>query len=111
MSSCIQYRLGPFGFLPLQENTKNLGIEDLMVAVEYVFENAERLGGNREKITLLGQGAGSLAIDIILKSRARKFLANAVSIFDLERFMLENFIDDPKIIDEDEIQQSWFEKF
>ena len=62
----INYRLGPFGFLKLDEvtnglipSTGNEGILDQRLAIKWVKDNIEAFGGNPENITLFGESAGS----------------------------------------------------
>ena len=62
----INYRLGPFGFLKLDEVTNGLipatgneGILDQRLAIKWVKQNIEAFGGNPENITLFGESAGS----------------------------------------------------
>ena len=62
----INYRLGPLGFLKLDEvtnglipSTGNEGILDQRLAIKWVKKNIEAFGGNPENITLFGESAGS----------------------------------------------------
>ena len=62
----INYRLGPFGFLKLDEvtngiipSTGNEGLLDQRLAIQWVKENIEAFGGNPENITIFGESAGS----------------------------------------------------
>ena len=62
----INYRLGPLGFLKLDEVTNgripatgNEGILDQRLAIKWVKENIEAFGGNPENVTLFGESAGS----------------------------------------------------
>ena len=67
-----------------------MGLEDQMIAIEFIYQNAENIGGDKEKITIIGQGAGSLSVDLLLKTRARELIANTIKVFDLERFTIHN---------------------
>jgi para-nitrobenzyl esterase len=51
----IQYRLGPFGFLP---QAPNLGMFDQLLALQWVQKNAAAFGGSAERVTLAGESAG-----------------------------------------------------
>lgn len=58
----INYRLGIFGFLKINENDGikgNLGFLDQHLALKWVNENAEKFGGDKSKITLMGYGSGA----------------------------------------------------
>ncbi|CAJ0927932.1 unnamed protein product, partial [Mesorhabditis belari] len=57
----IQYRLGPFGFLTLNDSliTPNLGLWDQAFALQWVQANIGSFGGNSKQVTIMGQSAGS----------------------------------------------------
>ena len=62
----INYRLGPLGFLKLDEvtnglipSTGNEGLLDQRLAIQWVKENIEAFGGNPENITIFGESAGA----------------------------------------------------
>jgi len=48
----IQYRLGVFGFLHIKgtDAIGNLALLDQNLALKWVYSNAERLGGDRQRI-------------------------------------------------------------
>ena len=53
----INYRLGPFGFMHLQntEISGNMGFLDQNMALQWIHNNADRFGGDNSRITLSGQ--------------------------------------------------------
>ncbi|MEV6896285.1 carboxylesterase family protein [Amycolatopsis sp. NPDC051372] len=56
----LNYRLGVFGFLPLDGVAPpNLGIADQLAALEWVRDNAAAFGGDPARVTLAGQSAGA----------------------------------------------------
>jgi para-nitrobenzyl esterase len=61
----IQYRLGLMGFLntwsddKLTETTGNFGLLDQQLAIEFIKENAGNIGGDPDRITILGESAGA----------------------------------------------------
>ncbi|GGF24959.1 carboxylesterase/lipase family protein [Subtercola lobariae] len=63
----INYRLGVFGFLPIEGVAPaNLGMHDQLTALEWVKNNIASFGGDPENITLFGQSAGADAIAHLL---------------------------------------------
>ena len=65
----INYRLGPFGFLKLDEvtnhripSTGNEGLMDQRMAIEWVKENIEAFGGDPDNISLFGESAGAWSV-------------------------------------------------
>ena len=65
----IQYRLGPFAFLPhpwLEEGEENLAIQDQLLALTWVYENIRDFSGDPERITVAGQSAGGVSVQALL---------------------------------------------
>ena len=65
----INYRLGPLGFLKLNEvtngqisSTGNEGLMDQKLAIEWVKENISEFGGDPDNITLFGESAGAWSV-------------------------------------------------
>lgn len=61
------YRLGALG-------RANLGLADQLLALRWVHDNAEALGGDAECITLFGESAGAMSICNLLTAPAAKGL-------------------------------------
>ena len=64
----INYRLGPFGYLTvLNTDAKgNQGFLDQSLALKWVFDNANLFGGDKAKITIGGESAGSWSVGLHL---------------------------------------------
>ncbi|KAJ7878004.1 extracellular triacylglycerol lipase precursor [Mycena olivaceomarginata] len=64
----FNYRLGPLGFPQGQEagasGAVNLGIKDQFAALQWVQLHIESFGGDKDKVTLFGQSAGSIMMSI-----------------------------------------------
>lgn len=66
-----QYRLGVLGFLPPTAlNNKNLGVQDMIIALQYVRLVANSFGGDKDKITIAGQSSGGNMVRNLLAAPA-----------------------------------------
>ncbi|MFC1862596.1 carboxylesterase/lipase family protein [Thermodesulfobacteriota bacterium] len=69
----FNYRLGPFGFLRLNEitggripSTGNEGLLDQIAALEWVRDNISAFGGDPGNVTVFGESAGGMSIECLL---------------------------------------------
>ncbi|KNC21227.1 hypothetical protein FF38_14080, partial [Lucilia cuprina] len=79
----VSYRLGPFGFLATSDNKipGNLGLKDQVIALHWVFNHIEYFGGDKFRITLLGQGSGGISTHMHTFSRpSRGYFSGIISI-------------------------------
>ncbi|MBO5254112.1 MAG: carboxylesterase family protein [Clostridia bacterium] len=76
----INYRVGALGFMVhpalAAENpeglTGNYGIFDQIAALNWVYDNIEAFGGDPDKITVAGQSAGCMSVQILISSPLTK---------------------------------------
>ncbi|XP_059148919.1 acetylcholinesterase-like [Physella acuta] len=66
----IAYRLGPLGFIYLgtEDAPGNVGLLDQVMALNWVKDNAENLGGSADAITIFGESAGAVSVGFHLLS-------------------------------------------
>ncbi len=70
----LNYRLGPMGFVCLKEleeeagHTGNYGLYDQMVAIQWVRDNIAAFGGDPDAITIMGQSAGAMSVQLQCQS-------------------------------------------
>lgn len=72
----VNYRLGVFGFLALPELSKesphhvsgNYGLLDQIRALQWVHDNIARFGGDPGNVTIFGESAGSLDVNVLMAS-------------------------------------------
>jgi para-nitrobenzyl esterase len=77
----INYRLGPWGFLHLQDfegqqvaDTANPGLLDIVAALRWVADNIAGFGGDPSNVTLFGQSAGGMLVGTLLAVPAARGL-------------------------------------
>lgn len=71
----VNYRLGPFGFLPIAGVTDgNLGLYDVLAAVRWLRQNAFSIGADPNNVTLFGQSAGAAAICTLMTAPSARGL-------------------------------------
>src|SRR5205814_7735233 len=76
------YRLGVFGFFAHPELTAesahhsagNYGLLDQIAALKWVRDNIARFGGDPRNVTVFGESAGSLDINVLMTSPLAKGL-------------------------------------
>lgn len=70
--TAMNYRLGPYGFCSHPELTDengvcgNYGLYDQMTAIKWIKDNIAAFGGDPDNITIMGQSAGAMSVDIQL---------------------------------------------
>lgn len=70
----FNYRLNAFGFCSHPDITDgegvcgNFGLFDQVAAIKWVKDNIASFGGNPDNITLAGQSAGAMSVDILMSS-------------------------------------------
>ena len=70
----VNYRLGALGFLAAEGVPTNLGLRDLITALQWIRSEAAAFGGDPANITLMGESAGAGAITHLLASPAAQGL-------------------------------------
>src|SRR6478609_5603312 len=62
----INYRVGPDGFLFMDEESPNRGLLDQIAALEWVHENVAAFGGDPDNVTIFGESAGAMSVSTLL---------------------------------------------
>jgi para-nitrobenzyl esterase len=105
----INYRLGPFGFLSLNEATGgritatgNEGMLDQIMALEWVRDNIATFGGDPNNVTVFGESAGGMSIGALLsmpraqglfhKAILQSGAANTAHTVDRAQMVTEQFL-------------------
>lgn len=70
----INYRLGVDGFLPIPGVPTNLGMRDMIAALEWVRDEIAAFGGDAGNVTVFGESAGAMAIADLMTAPAAKGL-------------------------------------
>lgn len=82
----INYRLGVFGFFAHPELTResphhvsgNYGLLDQILALRWVQNNIAKFGGDPRNVTIFGESAGSLDVNVLMASPLSKGLFERV---------------------------------
>ena len=82
----INYRLGVLGYLYLGrdlgeqwQHTGNNGTLDQLAALKWVYENIEKFGGDRNRITVFGESAGAKTIGaLLLRPEMQKYCSQVL---------------------------------
>jgi para-nitrobenzyl esterase len=78
----VNHRLGPLGYLYLDHLSKNYtgsgnaGVLDLVLALEWVRDNAAAFGGDPGNVTIFGQSGGGYKVCTLLTMPAARGLAH-----------------------------------
>jgi len=67
----LNYRLGPLGFMAhktLRNKEANLGLLDMVAALDWVKNNIQAFGGSPHNVTLFGVSAGGQAVNLLMVS-------------------------------------------
>lgn len=75
----LNYRLGALGFLDFREflgvsAETNLGLRDILLALEWVRDNIAGFGGNPDNVTLFGESAGGGCVTTLMTMPAAQGL-------------------------------------
>ena len=77
----INYRLGPLGFLRLNDltngkipSTGNEGVLDQIAALRWVRDNIAEFGGDPENVTVFGESAGGMSVGTLLAADSARGL-------------------------------------
>lgn len=77
----INYRVGSPGFLAFDDGIHkgNYAVSDMVAALEWVQRYVHAFGGDKEKVTILGESAGAMAVHLLLASpRAKGLFQRAI---------------------------------
>ena len=72
----INYRVGVFGFFahPQLNKETNFGLMDQVAALQWVQNNIEAFGGDKNNVTIAGQSAGAISVMCLMASPLAKGL-------------------------------------
>lgn len=64
---CVQYRLGPFGFLSTQTNEipGNAGLLDVLLSLKWTQTYIQHFGGDPTSVTLFGHSSGACIVSAL----------------------------------------------
>lgn len=76
----LTHRIGVFGFLKLDDNShhENMGLKDIVMALKWIRFNIKQFGGDKKKITLMGNGSGATFISLLMTTTASKLFSQVI---------------------------------
>lgn len=75
----VNYRLGAYGWLPVDGAPTNLGMRDQIAALRWVQDNIAAFGGDPGNVTIFGESAGGMSVAGLLASPgARGLFSKAI---------------------------------
>ena len=75
------YRLGRFGNVATEGAQGNFALSDMQAALKWVQNNIESLGGDPGNVTIMGESAGGMAVQMLMSSpKSEGLFAKAVSM-------------------------------
>jgi para-nitrobenzyl esterase len=83
----LNYRLGPFGWLSLSQyggvfaDASNLGLQDIIAALQWVQVNIARFGGDPGNVTVTGHSAGAYCATALISAPAADGLYHRIAAF------------------------------
>ncbi len=103
----INYRIGPLGFMNfdqyLDDFNYNCGVEDVIMGLEWVYNNIEDFGGDKDNITIYGGSSGGSICSVLPTiDKAKPYISKVIlsgaipaAFWDLEksREISKNFVD------------------
>jgi para-nitrobenzyl esterase len=94
----VGYRLGIDGFATLDGVPANLGLRDLLLALDWVRENIATFGGDPDRVTIAGQSAGGAAVLALLSSplgegRFRRAVSISGGLFEGDESSSRRFVE------------------
>lgn len=83
----VNYRLGPFGWMSLSQyggvfaEATNIGLQDIIAALQWVRENIARFGGDPQQVTVAGHSAGAYSAISLVAAPAADGLYQRLAAF------------------------------
>lgn len=81
----VNHRLNMMGYLDLSEygeeykNSANVGIDDIILSLEWIHENIEAFGGDPDNVTVFGQsGGGAKVLALMMAPKAKGLFHKAI---------------------------------
>ncbi len=104
------YRVGPLGFLAHPELTAesehgasgNQGMLDMVAALDWVNENIAAFGGDPARVTIFGQSAGAMGVNLLLRSPLAHGLFSGAILQSGPGLIPSNFLAGPTLAEAEE---------
>nr|QEA03473.1 carboxylesterase [Plodia interpunctella] len=76
----VTHRIGVFGFLKKNETDThaNMGLKDIVRALQWIRRNIKKFGGDHNQITVMGNGSASTFLSILLMTKFKKLFSKMI---------------------------------
>ncbi|KAM3968862.1 venom carboxylesterase-6-like [Aphomia sociella] len=76
----LTHRIGVFGFLKANDTdtNANMGLKDLVMALKWIKKNIHNFGGDKNRVTVMGNGSAGTYLSLLLTTKFRKLFSKMI---------------------------------
>ncbi|CAH0401946.1 unnamed protein product [Chilo suppressalis] len=76
----VTHRIGVFGFLKSNISSPggNMGLKDIVMALKWIRKNIKHFGGDKRRITVMGNDSGASFLSLLLMTKYRNMFAKMI---------------------------------
>lgn len=100
----VTHRIGVFGFLKVNDtdSNANMGVKDIVMALKWIRKNIKHFGGDKNKITVLGNDSGATFLSLLITTKHRKLFSKMIlqssSVFSPTLFQTNYIVEKQRLI-------------
>ncbi|CAG9781874.1 unnamed protein product [Diatraea saccharalis] len=76
----VTHRVGVFGFYKANDSNTdgNMGLKDIVMALKWVRKNIKQFGGDRKRITVMGNDSGATFLTLLLMTKHKNMFSKMI---------------------------------